>query len=78
MCSDDLVDTMWSTTWVMLGAIDVIAKPGDWYAANGMQWGAADDLSTMVCRVTNDDDFKTHIDSLQSICQGGIQARIYN
>jgi hypothetical protein len=36
MCGDDFVDAMWSTTRVMLRAVDFIAKAGDGYAVNGV------------------------------------------
>jgi hypothetical protein len=37
MCGNDLVDTMWLTTWVVLRAIDFIAKSGSGYAVDSMQ-----------------------------------------
>jgi hypothetical protein len=64
MCGDDFVDTMWFPAWVMLRAIDLIAKPGNGDAVNGVQWGAANDFSTMIRRVAYDDNFSGHVEIL--------------
>lgn len=57
VAGNDLVDSVWFTTWVMLRAIHLVAKPRDGLPVYVVLWRAADHFAAVIGRIAHDDDF---------------------
>lgn len=68
----DLVDAMPLAARVVLRTIDLVPKPGDRHAVDGVHRRAADDFAAVVRGVADDDDFVKHVGRLPVFQEDGL------